>query len=101
MHHFFTLLRYHASTSFGPICSPSPEGRVYNVANGTCFTPKSNVGETAGPPTVVLVYDKKELGSLVIMIKAKCRLNFSTGVFINFIFQRINLKSIYILYSKE
>jgi hypothetical protein len=32
MHYFFTLLRYHAPTCFGPICSPSSGGRVYNMA---------------------------------------------------------------------
>jgi hypothetical protein len=40
----FTLLNHHASTCFGPICGPSSGGRVYNVANGTCFTSKSTVG---------------------------------------------------------
>jgi hypothetical protein len=49
MHYFFTLLRYHASTCFGPIFSPSSGGRVYNVANGTCFTSKSTVGGPAWP----------------------------------------------------
>jgi hypothetical protein len=28
---FFTSFRYHASTCFGPICSPSSGGQVYNV----------------------------------------------------------------------
>jgi hypothetical protein len=27
----FTLLSYHASTCFGPICSPSSRGRMYNI----------------------------------------------------------------------
>jgi hypothetical protein len=32
MHQFFTLFPYNASTCFGPICSPSSGGQVYNVA---------------------------------------------------------------------
>jgi hypothetical protein len=35
---FFTLLSYHTSACFGPICSPSSGDRAYSVANGTCFT---------------------------------------------------------------
>jgi hypothetical protein len=38
---FCTLLRYHASTCFGPICSPSSGGRVYSAASGIGFTAKS------------------------------------------------------------
>jgi hypothetical protein len=55
MHYFFTLLHYHASTCFRPICSPSSVGQVYNVVNGTCFTFKATVaGPHLGPPTVAL-----------------------------------------------
>jgi hypothetical protein len=38
-----TLLRYHASTCFRIIFSPSSGGRVYNVANGTCLSSESTV----------------------------------------------------------
>jgi hypothetical protein len=36
--YIFSLLNYHASTSFGPICNTSSGGQVYNVVNGTCLT---------------------------------------------------------------
>jgi hypothetical protein len=32
MQYFFTSFRYHTSTCFGLICSPSSGGQVYNVA---------------------------------------------------------------------
>jgi hypothetical protein len=53
MPYFFILLRYHTSTCFGPICSPSSEGQVYNVANGTCITSMLTAG-MPGTPTVDL-----------------------------------------------
>jgi hypothetical protein len=36
---------------FGPICSPSSGGRVYNVANGTCCTSKTSDCGAAGVVT--------------------------------------------------
>jgi hypothetical protein len=57
MHYFFTLLCYHASKCFGPICSPSLEGQVYNVAYGTCFTFKNPLGAVglSSRPTALIV----------------------------------------------
>jgi hypothetical protein len=51
MHYFFILLRYHASTCFGSICSPSSGGRVYNVALVLVFLLNRL---SASPPTVDL-----------------------------------------------
>jgi hypothetical protein len=55
MQYFFNLLRYHASTCFGPICSPSLGGRVYSVVNGV-FSVLSRL--SVGPPTVDLEVKK-------------------------------------------
>jgi hypothetical protein len=48
MHYFFlffsNLLRYHASACSEIIFNPSSGGRVYYVANGTCFSSESTVG---------------------------------------------------------
>jgi hypothetical protein len=58
---FSTWLRFHVSTCFGPICSPSSGGWVYYVANGTCFpcnSPSAALDKKfpsyPGPPTVNL-----------------------------------------------
>jgi hypothetical protein len=57
MYYFLTFLRYHTSTCFGPVCSPSSGSRVYNVADGNDLTSKSAVGglgSYSGSPTVDL-----------------------------------------------